>query len=204
MVYMPVLYGENLVSWMAVRQVCLDFGDSFKMRISVYTCFFAVLVIATVLLLLFQFGDAGRSVAEQAVMIATAAFGQAVFAILLALSIVQGARLNDAAIMHRFRLSRVETLIIDLLVAAETPGLASARRLQGAGWRHAADDSPVQRQLRLTRQVCTSLAQALVVETAILPARVLFMPASFALLSTFGSLSLSGILSAAKTLAPKA
>jgi len=57
---------------------------------------------------------------------------------------------------------------------------------------------PVQRHLRLTRQVASSLSQALIIETTLQPARVLFMPANFALLSTFWSLSLSGGLSAVK------
>jgi hypothetical protein len=30
--YFPILYGENLVSWMAARQVVLDFGEAYKQR----------------------------------------------------------------------------------------------------------------------------------------------------------------------------
>jgi len=183
--------------------VCLDFGDGFKARIQLYSAFFAILCIVSILLLLFQFGEngAGQDKPTLAVMIGTSAFCELVFTVALALSIVQGARLNDAAVMHRFKLSRVETLICEFLVATETPGLANSKKLGNRSW-EATTDSPMQRQLRLTRQVASSLAQALVVETAILPARVLFMPASYGLLSTFWSLSISGILSAAKTLKP--
>lgn len=164
-----------------------------------YTGFFAVLCLVAIILLFFQFGQDNVARADQYIMIAMAAYGQVVFSIVLALSIVQGARLNDAATLHRFGLSRVETTVCSLLVTTETPGLANSQMLGGTSWRNMVD-TPIQRQLRLTRQVASSLAQSLSVETAILPARVLFMPANYALLSTFWSLSVSGILSAVKTL----
>jgi hypothetical protein len=132
-------------------------------------------------------------------MIGVAACAQISFSVALAFSIIYGAKLNDAAVLHRFRLSRIETLICDFLVAGETPGLsASAGRFAFEFYANR-KDNPIQRQLKLTRQVAGSLSQALLIETSILPARVLFIPANFALLSTFWSLSISGLLSAIHT-----
>lgn len=150
-----------------------------------------------ILLLFLQFGRSSSSAAtpETVIVVVLAVFTQVTFSIVLALSIIKGARLNDAAISHRFRLSRIETLICDYLVAGETPGLAS----WGSSGPQASHDSPVQRHLHLTRQVASSLSSALQIESTMLPARVLYMPANFALLSTFWSLSMSGALSAMKS-----
>ena len=169
-----------------------------RCSIQLYTAFFAVLCIVMIILLFFQFGQSTSAggQTDMHIMIGVGVYTQVVFSVVLALSIVAGARLNDAATLHRFRLSRIETLICDYLVSAETPGLSSCTASR-AMWK-AAHDSPVQRHLRLTRQVASSLSQALIIETTLQPARVLFMPANFALLSTFWSLSLSGGLSAVK------
>jgi hypothetical protein len=61
-------------------------------------------------------------------------------------------------------------------------------------------DSAVMRQLRLTRDVLSSTSAALMIESAVAPASVLYIPANYALLSTFFSFSVSGTLSAAKAL----
>lgn len=170
-----------------------------RCRIQLYTAFFAILCVVSIIMLFFNFGGKGSEASYSYILIAMSAYGQITFSILLAMSIVQGARLNDAAVLHRYRLSRIETLICDFLVAAENGQLSGGDTSSDTPW-YKVQDSPLQRQLRLTRQVASSLSQSLVVETAILPARVLFMPANFALLSTFGSLSMSAILSATKSL----
>jgi len=167
-------------------------------RIQLYTAFFAILCLVSILLLFFQFGQTNASLEYRYITIGTAGWFQVIFSIVLALSIVQGARLNDAALLHRFRLSRVETLVCDLLVRAETPNAMRDGAPNAAETMLA--DPNVQRHLRLTRSVASSLSASLAVETAILPARVLFIPANYALLSTFWSLSISGILSAVRTL----
>ena len=169
-------------------------SSSLPCRIQLYTAFFAILCVIGIIMLFFRVGQMNTGRADEYAMLALVAFTQLMFSVLLAFSIVTGATLNENAMQHRFKLSRIETLICDFMVAAETPGLSASGRLSGQ-----LAENPVQKQLTLTRQVASSLSSALMMETTIMPAKVLFMPANFALLSTFWSLSMSGVLSAVRT-----
>lgn len=153
------------------------------------------MVIVAIIVLFMNFARAGTA-SMQMIMIIMVAAGQICFSAALAVSIITGSQLNDQATYHRFRLSRIETLICDFLVAGTTRAVQDGRAIP---WK-AMHDSPVQRQLRLTRQVASSIGQALVTETVVVPARVLFIPANMALLSTFWSLSISGLLAAVRAL----
>jgi hypothetical protein len=209
-VRLPVTYPENIASFAAVRQLSLNFGLSFAMRIQNYTAMFGALVVVCIAILFFTTTRKDTDIVDTFIVVATVAFGQVIFTLVLALQILRGAAVNGTAANHRLRLARIESMLGDLLVSANADVDRDSAGAGGAGPHPASRRGKLARvmrglysQLAQTRDIVRSISNQLMIENSVVPATVLFMPATPALLSTLQSVSVSAVAAASSALSQR-
>mgnify|MGYP001041098156 CR=1 FL=1 len=161
----------------------MDVGRSYALRIMVFTSFFAVFVLGAVVFLVLTATSMEVAAASNTLMaIALACAAQLCFGVAVIAQIVQGARANRMSTVHQRTLSQVEALVFEYITSATVPLPPSTRD-----------------RLLHVKKAAALVSEAINVEERLRPARVMGIPASYALLGTVASITASGVLAAYKS-----
>lgn len=196
-VMLPLLYPSNLITWGALRHVLHDVGREYAMRIS-FCCllFFGLVLLGELSVLAATLFDgwrappplalrggggssaaAGGTPLDFLMLTTLAGFLLVVFVLAIVAQILQGALVNRATAAHQLRLNTIETLVYELLSTAAAP-LPRALRLR----------------LLAVHRVAAVINERLKILDTLEPARVMFVPARFALLGAMASVTGSVVL----------
>lgn len=174
---------SNLIAWLHLRNTISDVGQSYAMRIQLYTAFFAILVVAIVVAQMVIFFDMTTSRGSSLVVITVGTFAELVFAAVLTAQILVAARTNRSIVFQQRRFNRLETLTQDMLCDYPEP----------------LSDVTVER-LKQCRKLLSLLSKSIESELKLHPVRVLFIRADFALVASVASVAVSGCLAALSSL----
>jgi hypothetical protein len=176
-VVLPLLYPSNVLCWGALRHVLHDVGREYSQRISFYCLMFFIVVIVGELVVLSATILRSNTAADEGflMLLVLAGFLLLTFGSSIAAQILQGARVNLATLRHQIRLNTIEALTYELLVSTPAAAIQLSTMLRA--------------RLQALRYVTNSVNERLKILDALEPARVMFIPARFALFGAMASLT---------------
>lgn len=175
-------YPVNVLSVLQMFLIVRDFGRTFNYRIQIYTSFFALAVFGMVASIFVNLW-AGASEEETILLVSHAAFAEVVFSAFLAAQITAATEVNASVEDFVARLSRLQAAVEELAVMPITP----------------LSDVTIERLERCCHDL-EVVIRNVKAEAHVHPAMTMGVPASFGVLTTLFSVSVSGFVAALTSL----